>query len=188
MKIDAAIILVGVKHSGKTTLGKNLADKLGIPFIDVDFVMTQITGISPRDLYLMKGAVAFMQTEYMACQAIQKKYNGVPVVIATGGGICDNPQAMILLTTLGRFVMINSPVKLVCDRVFSKVSQLPDGTWQGLPAYVADKNPKDEVQAREIFTKIITERIENYKQIADRVFVPTKDSIEVNVNKLQEIL
>lgn len=188
MKKNPAIILVGIKHSGKSTLGKLLANKLNCPFVDVDTVITKITGSSPRDVYLFKGPKGFMDAELNACIKIYEQLHGKPVVIATGGGICDNPEAILKLSSMGRFVMINAPLKLVCDRVFAKAKLYEDGTWEGLPAYIQNENPKTEKQAKDIFTQKMTERVEAYKKLSDLVFEPTKDSIEENVAKLAYIL
>lgn len=186
MQKNRAIVLIGVKHCGKSTLGKAISEKVGVPFVDVDDEIQIVTGKSPREVYQAGGPQKFMEAETFACKNISEKFKNQGIVIATGGGICDNPEAMNLLVSLGPMVMINASIKLIVDRVFNKVTLNQNGTWEGLPAYVLRKNPLTVDEAKEIFKEIMTERIENYKKLADIIFEPEKGTIEQNVNRLLE--
>ena len=64
------IILFGIKHCGKSTIGKKLGLALGEVFIDVDSVIENIAGKSCRDLYRQDGKEAFMKAEAEACKEI----------------------------------------------------------------------------------------------------------------------
>ena len=63
MHTNESLILLGIKHSGKTTQGKLLARHFALPFIDIDFVIEKMTGKAPRRLYAEEGAAAFMLAE-----------------------------------------------------------------------------------------------------------------------------
>ena len=52
-----SIILLGIKHCGKSTQGKLLSNHLGCPFFDTDDEVTKLTGKSPRELYIQLGKV-----------------------------------------------------------------------------------------------------------------------------------
>ncbi|MBO5400410.1 MAG: AAA family ATPase, partial [Spirochaetaceae bacterium] len=66
------IILCGIKHCGKSTIGKNLAEKLNFTFVDVDEEIEKIAGKSCRDLYLQDVKEAFMKAEAKACKNIEE--------------------------------------------------------------------------------------------------------------------
>ena len=113
----ALIILMGPKHSGKTSTGRELARLLKLPFHDLDQIIEERAKQSPRELFLT-GLELFQQEEMSALLDLLKKesvlkeshksaktqknkydlqiecYTGV---LALGGGIIDNPGAMALL-------------------------------------------------------------------------------------------
>lgn len=167
MKKDGSIILIGIKHSGKTSLGKQLAEHYGLPFVDIDFVIEKMTGKPPRQLYAEEGAGAFMYAEENACRKAAELIADKNAVIATGGGICDNPPALTFLRPLGKFVYLCVEEKIAADRIMAKVKKLSSGIWQGLPAYIATRSPETETECRAIFHTYFTERTAIYAGIAE---------------------
>jgi shikimate kinase len=90
------IFLVGPKHSGKTSAGKALAVLCFGRFVDLDELVTERTGKSPRALYT-EGPAVFRKAEAGALAAlIGSKPPGLRIV-AAGGGLTDNPDALALL-------------------------------------------------------------------------------------------
>ena len=167
MKEKESIILLGIKHSGKTTHGKLLAGHYALPFIDTDFVVEKMTGKSPRVLYSEKGSSSFMIAEENACRKTAELLEGKAAVIATGGGICGNPPALMFLRPLGKFVYLYIPENIAADRIFAKASKTHSGKWENLPAYIAEKEPETEEDCREIFHRFYIERSNIYSGIAD---------------------
>ena len=108
-------------------------------------------------------------------------------VIATGGGICQNAPAMDILKTLGSVVYLEIDEKSAADRIIREARFLPDGTIQNLPAYIADKNPADESQARAIFHDFYVERTKKYRSLAD-VTVQMQGSRQENCDKILSAL
>lgn len=159
------IILLGIKHSGKSTQGKLLAKKLNCAFCDSDEVIVKMTGKTPREIYDESGADAFMQIELDACKKIiedrRKK-----VVVATGGGICDNVAAVELLGAFGKFVFLETPEKIASDRIVRKISIGADGKMENLPAYIKKENPQDIMDVRKIFHEYYERRTKAYRKIA----------------------
>jgi len=97
------IILLGPKHSGKTSAGKALAQKLGgnAAFFDLDALIEERAGKSPRALYT-EGEEVFRKAEYGALAAFLERPGACPAnsgqrILAAGGGIIDNKPAMELL-------------------------------------------------------------------------------------------
>jgi shikimate kinase len=107
------IVLLGPKHSGKTSAGKALALLLSCSFVDLDDYIARRSGKSPRVLYL-EGPEIFRKAEAEALAALFESEVMIPhtreipsspsvtevfpkVIIASGGGIVDNPEALALL-------------------------------------------------------------------------------------------
>ena len=95
------IILLGPKHSGKTSIGRELARRFKMPFYDLDQLIEEKTGKNIRELY-KAGEELFRREETAGMAALLQKKTfeepgGREVVLALGGGIIDNPHAMALL-------------------------------------------------------------------------------------------
>lgn len=175
------IILMGIKHCGKSTVGKVLADKLGIPFFDIDDEIGRMCGISVRELYASQGKDAFMRAEADACRAVLERVRGESValsadsvshqvvtadkaggaVIATGGGICDNEIAVAELTAAGcRLVYLCVDEKTACDRIL--VESEKTGS---LPVYIQKEHPVCEQDVRAIFHEFYCRRTKAYEAL-----------------------
>ena len=96
----AIIFLAGPKHSGKTSIGRELAKLLVVPFYDLDQSMEEKTGQNIRELYKTSEDL-FRQEETAALETLLQKKDvnekSQGVVLALGGGIIDNPGAMAIL-------------------------------------------------------------------------------------------
>jgi len=88
------LVLLGPKHSGKTSTGRELARRLNRSFFDLDELIEKRTGQSPRDLFIA-GPDIFRREEAEALEALLIKEDSG--ILAAGGGIIDNPAAMDLL-------------------------------------------------------------------------------------------
>lgn len=156
------IVLMGIKHCGKSTVGKVLADMTGTPFFDIDDEIERMSGMSFRELYATKGKDAFMQAEAAACSAVLER--GEPdVVIATGGGICDNEAALSELKAAGcRFVYLAIDEKTACDRILTEAEKTGS-----LPAYIQKEHPAGEQDVRSIFNAFYRRRTKAYEALCD---------------------
>ncbi len=131
-----SIILVGCKGSGKSTHGKKLADELHYDFYDTDVIMKEISGFSPRDLYALKGVKPFKIAETQACELIAGIAKEKNIVVASGGGVCDNPDAMDLLKEAGILVHIKVPTKFAVSRCMNKIKKNENGEFENVPAFI----------------------------------------------------
>ena len=155
-----SIILTGVKHCGKTTIGKLLAKRLDYLFFDTDEVIQKVTKKSVRDLYNEFGVSTFMQTETKVCHLLAEKFKEKRIVISTGGGICDNPQALIELSPLGKIVFLDTDEETIIQRVFADAKyNATTNTVIGIPAYIAKKQPKSVEEAIVFFKKVPKESV-----------------------------
>jgi len=181
-----SIILMGIKHCGKSTQGKILSEKLGLPFYDTDDLITENTGKTPRQIYDAGGQTAFILAETEACVKLAESLKKAEksAVIATGGGICNNPKALEALHPLGNFVFLNSEEKTACDRIVREIKKDEKGNMSNLPSYIAKKNPRSEEDVRNIFHEFFLERVKIYSEIADVTVQMTAESKSVNADKI----
>jgi len=77
------IVFVGLPGSGKTTIGRQLARRLGLPFLDSDHVIEQRLGCAIREYFAREGEEAFRDVEQQVLDELSEHHQGV---LSTGGG------------------------------------------------------------------------------------------------------
>jgi len=165
------IILTGPKHSGKTTVGKALALVCLCDFIDLDELISQRTGKSPRQLFI-EGQAVFQKAEAEAVAALFSA--GSPAegrrVIAAGGGVIDNAEAVAALKNSG------------AKTVYLKISA--EGAWDRiaeggeLPPFLRTENPMETHRV------LHERRAAAYLQLADIVINVEGRSAEENAKEI----
>lgn len=183
-----SIVLMGLKHCGKSTQGKLLAEKLEVDFFDIDQEIEKAVGKPVRILYKTKGASEFMLQEEKVCDKIVSENAGKQIVVATGGGICDNPPAITRLRELNTFVFLRLDMDFSINRIMDKIQKNEFGTFLNLPAYVEAENPKTLKDVREILQKKFQERFLKYEAIADIIVDIKNAPIDENLNRILEAL
>ena len=150
------IYLIGMKHSGKTTVGRLTAGELSLPFIDLDDVILSIvdrekSGIFDycRTVYSAFGGEYFRKVEAEAAEEIAS--GSETAVCALGGGTVENTAARARLRGTGCFVYLReSP-----DVLYSRVIQ------GGIPAFLDRDDPYGD------FIRLCGIREKSYKKTAD---------------------
>lgn len=102
-----SIHLIGLPGSGKSTVGRHLARRLGLPFIDSDHVIEQRIGGSIRGFFDREGEAAFRDLE----EEVIHQLTGPevrPQVLATGGGVVIRPGNRARLRERGTVVYLNA--------------------------------------------------------------------------------
>ena len=84
-----SIVLVGMMGAGKSSIGRRLAARLGIPFSDADAEIEEAAGMSIADIFEAHGEPSFRSGE---ARVIARMLEHGPQVLATGGGAFINPQ------------------------------------------------------------------------------------------------
>jgi shikimate kinase len=107
------IYLVGLMGAGKTTVGRQLAKRLGRQFYDSDHEIVQRTGVPIPTIFEIEGEEGFRRREM---QAIAELTGGADIVLATGGGVVLNPENRARLHNTGWVVYLNVPPALLFER------------------------------------------------------------------------
>lgn len=110
LKEKRNIVLIGMPASGKTTIGKILAQKLNMRFYDSDDYITSTTGKTPAEIITSDGEQSFRKTESKAIYDLSLNNN---CVIATGGGAVTVEDNIRRLKANGRIYYINRQVDLL---------------------------------------------------------------------------
>ncbi|MCM2251532.1 MAG: shikimate kinase [Ramlibacter sp.] len=108
------LILIGLPGSGKTTVGRQLARRLGLAFQDSDHVIEQRLGCSIRDYFARDGEAAFRDVEESVIRELSQGADGV---LATGGGVVLRPANRERLRQCGPVVYLRSTPEEVFRRL-----------------------------------------------------------------------
>ena len=93
-RTDRSIVLVGTMGVGKTTVGRRLAARLGLPFVDADQEIETAAGMTISEIFERFGEPHFRDGER---RVIARLIAGEPQVIATGGGAFINPDNRLMV-------------------------------------------------------------------------------------------
>jgi shikimate kinase len=107
------IYLVGLMGAGKTTIGRSLARRLGLDFIDSDREIEARTGVSIPTVFEIEGEDGFRKREAQVIADISR-LNGQ--VVATGGGVVLLPDNRANLVASGYVVYLNVPPRTLWER------------------------------------------------------------------------
>ncbi|AEJ20190.1 shikimate kinase [Gracilinema caldarium] len=178
--IPSIIILVGPKHSGKTSTGRALANLISGTFFDLDNEITRIYGKSPRELF-NEGEQIFRNAELEAVQKLLQlinnkdtSYLAKPIIVATGGGIVDNFKAITLLQQTGFIIYLELSSQTAWERIWYTAERSGD-----LPPFLKTENP--ETTHRNLHVR----RSQLYRDLANLII---DAEIEPPEARAQEIL
>ena len=108
--------------TGKTAVGRVLAEKLGKKFIELDWLIEQKAGKSIPEIFEQDGEIAFREREIEATKEVSKSKNSV---IACGGGIVLNKINIDRLSESSRIVYLTASPRAILDRVSTEEGQRP---------------------------------------------------------------
>lgn len=113
---NSNIYLVGLMGSGKTTIGRILAKRLGLAFMDTDREVEERTGVSIPTIFEIEGEDGFRKRESQVVEDCARMSNWI---VATGGGIVLRPENRDNLTKSGFVVYLNVPPHILWERTRS---------------------------------------------------------------------
>lgn len=107
-------MLVGLMGSGKSTVGRRLAARLGRPFLDADAEIEKAAAMTVAEIFERFGEAHFRDGER---RVIARLLDQGPVVIATGGGAFVDPETRALVSRLGTAVWLDAEIATLVARV-----------------------------------------------------------------------
>lgn len=148
------IILAGIKHSGKSTIGWHLSSRMGLYFADLDDLILrdnpQYSTI--RELYRDLGAQGFKEKEVKSLDHFLHANKNKSFVLSLGGGTIENTEAIDLLQDSTTSYFLDAE----CDDLFRRISR------GGIPPFLEGENPYQN------FKDMYEKRTNLYKTWADR--------------------
>jgi len=108
------VYLVGMPGAGKSTVGRELAGRLGVPFIDLDERIERDAGASVSDVFRRDGEAAFRALE---AATLVEASGEDPSVVACGGGVVLEPANRIALRNTGVVVFLHAPLEVLRARI-----------------------------------------------------------------------
>jgi shikimate kinase len=119
---DRSIVLIGMMGVGKSSIGRRLGSRLGIPFVDGDTEIEQAAGMSIADIFARHGEAAFRSGE---ARVIARLLNGGPQVLATGGGAVMNEVTRALIKERGVSIWLSAELDLLLRRISKRKAERP---------------------------------------------------------------
>ena len=161
LKRTPGLYLVGFMGSGKSAVGRLLADELGWSFADIDEDIEKTEGVSIADIFDTRGEEEFRRIEQEALRKrIREVEFGKPMVLALGGGAFVDPANRKLLDERGVTIWLDCPFPRICARV--------DGQTHRPLARDAEK-----------FQRLYDDRREMYDKAEHRIAADTDDAAEI---------
>lgn len=109
------ISLLGLRGAGKSTVGRALAERLGVPFVELDRLVEAEAAMTLPELFAIHGEEYYRRVELLALKRFLAAER--PAVLATGGGVVTSPEALRLLHERTRSIWLRATPEEHWDRV-----------------------------------------------------------------------
>ena len=109
-----SVVLVGMMGAGKSSIGRRLATRLSIPFVDADMEIEKAAGMSIPDIFATRGEPDFRAGE---ARVIARLLESGPQVLATGGGAFMNPEIRTAIGGKGVSVWLKAEADVLMRRI-----------------------------------------------------------------------
>ncbi len=155
------IFLIGYRCTGKTTVGRMLAEQLESEFMDTDQYICQKTGMTIHQIVESSGWEKFRDLEKKALFSVQHIMEDM--VVATGGGIVLDQDNRNFIRSKGRCIWLDADVRTIAHRMANDPA-----TRDSRPCLSENSSISDEISA------MLNKRKPLYKKTADiKIFVKT---------------
>lgn len=109
------VVLIGTMGVGKTTIGRRLADRLGLQFTDSDEQLLEMVGMNAQRYAAEHGVSALHEAEV---EALMQALSRPPSVIAAAASVADSPSAFATLAiSRARVVVLEAPPEVTWERI-----------------------------------------------------------------------
>ena len=117
-----SIVLVGMMGVGKSSIGRRLAARLGVPFVDADAEIEKAAGMSIADIFARHGEADFRSGE---ARVIARLLDGGPQVLATGGGAVMNADTRAAIKAKGVSIWLSAEFEVLMRRINKRKNDRP---------------------------------------------------------------
>ena len=117
-----SIVLVGMMGVGKSSIGRRLGARLGVPFVDADAEIEKAAGMNIADIFARHGETYFRSGE---ARVIARLLEGGPQVLATGGGAIMNADTRAAIKAKGISIWLNAEFDLLMRRINKRKNERP---------------------------------------------------------------
>ena len=161
-----SIIFVGLMGAGKTAIGRKVAGLLGLPFIDSDHEIEDVSRTTIPDLFELYGEAEFRALEQ---RVILRLLESGPRVLSTGGGAFMNAQTRLAIAEHGISVWLKADIDVLMERVSKKQNRplLKNADPRGVMQKLID----DRYPVYALANVTVETREERKEVIADEVVV-----------------
>jgi len=109
-----SIVLIGMMGVGKSSIGRRLAARLALPFIDADSEIEEAAGMSIADIFALHGEASFRDGE---ARVIARLLDSGPCVLATGGGAYMREETRARIAAHGLTLWLKADAEVILRRV-----------------------------------------------------------------------
>jgi shikimate kinase len=169
MTAHGNIFLVGPMGAGKTSIGRQLAETLGMDFVDSDHEIEARTGASIPWIFDVEGEAGFRKREQAVIDELTRRKN---IVLATGGGAVLSPENRKHLQSRGTVIYLAASVDQLLERTRRDRNR----------PLLQTEDPRARLEA------LMREREPLYKEVADIVLPTDHSNIRQSVNKIIKLL
>ena len=134
------ITLTGFMGSGKTTVGRLVADALGCPFLDLDQLIEKKAGRSIPAIFAADGEKGFRRLEKRVLEQTVKKYAETTAILSLGGGSVTLPGSVDLLQEKTLCIYLEASLETLLSRLEGQTGERPMAS-EDLPALLAAREP-----------------------------------------------
>src|SRR5580658_10761342 len=117
-----SIVLIGMMGVGKSSIGRRLGVRLGVPFVDADGEIEKAAGMSIADIFARHGEAYFRSGE---ARVIARLLEGGPQVLATGGGAIMNADTRAAIKSKGVSIWLSAEFDVLMRRINKRKNDRP---------------------------------------------------------------
>jgi shikimate kinase len=116
VRAPGSVVLIGYRGSGKSSVGRALAARLGVPHLDTDELVASAAGTTIAEIFKAEGEPGFRRRE---SQAVQQAVRAGAAAISAGGGVVESEANMRRLKRFGYVVWLTAPPETLQERIQS---------------------------------------------------------------------